>query len=144
MLVQAETKKDLQVNINADGHALLADEPIESGGDGAGPDPYALLLSALAACKVMTVHMYAERKGWPLEKVDVSLDTHKVHAEDCEDCESEPGAKVDIIEVRISFEGDLDETQLARLTQISEKCPVHRTLTSETVIRTERVAVGDV
>lgn len=137
MLVKAKTKQGLQVDIEADGHSLLADEPVESGGQDAGPNPYALLLSALAACKVMTVHMYAERKGWPLETVDVSLSTHKVHADDCEDCESEDGAKVDIIEVDIAFSGDLDESQRERLAEISDRCPVHRTLTSETVIRTQ-------
>lgn len=137
MLVKAKSKQNLQVEIEAAGHQLLADEPVESGGDDAGPDPYALLLSSLAACKVMTVHMYAEHKGWPLETVEIVLQTHKVHADDCEDCMSEPGAKVDIIEVEIGFEGDLDEGQLERLAEISERCPVHRTLTSETVIRTE-------
>ena len=120
-------------------HRLIADEPIGTGED-AGPDPYALLLSALGACKVITVRMYAERKGWPLETVEVSLDTHKVHARDCEDCESDPEARVDIIEVDIAFEGPLTEDQLARLVEISERCPVHRTLTGEVKIRTTRVS----
>ena len=120
-------------------HRLIADEPIGTGED-AGPDPYALLLSALGACKVITVRMYAERKGWPLETVEVSLDTHKVHARDCEDCESDPEARVDIIEVDIAFEGPLTEDQLACLVEISERCPVHRTLTGEVKIRTTRVS----
>ncbi len=137
MLVKGKTKGGFQVELEADGHELLADEPVDSGGDDAGPNPYALLLSALAACKVMTAHMYADRKKWPLEAVNVALSTHKVHAEDCEDCESEEGAKVDIIEVEIGFEGDLDQAQLDRLTEISERCPVHRTMISETVIRTK-------
>ena len=84
----------------------------------------------------MTVKMYAKRKDWPLEDVEISLSTHKVHAKDCEDCESDPNARVDVIERQISFSGDLTQNQIDRLTDIAGKCPVHRTLTSETVIRT--------
>jgi putative redox protein len=141
MLVTARKKENLQVSMEAGGHSLLADEPVSSGGEDKGPNPYALLLASLAACKVMTVQLYAQRKGWPLEDVRISLSTHKVHAEDCEDCDSDPGAKVDIIEAKIAFEGELDEAQISRLTEISERCPVHRSLTSETVIRTEQVAI---
>jgi putative redox protein len=84
----------------------------------------------------MTVQMYARRKGWPLEGVEVDLQTRKVHAKDCEDCESDPNAKVDIIDCQIRIQGDLVPEQIERLVDISERCPVHRTLTSETVIRT--------
>jgi len=135
MIVKATSSKNVQVKISAGRHQLLADEPVGVGDD-AGPDPYALLLSALGACKVMTVQMYARRKGWPLDGVQVDLQTYKVHTSDCDDCESDPNAKVDIVEVEISFTGDLDDGQVARLAEISERCPVHRTLTSETVIRT--------
>jgi putative redox protein len=85
----------------------------------------------------MTVQMYARRKKWPLEDVELSLSTRKVHAKDCEDCESDPNARVDIIDRQISFKGDLTPDQIDQLTDIASKCPVHRTLTSETVIRTE-------
>lgn len=139
MKVKASSLRNLQVEIDAEGHRLLADEPKEAGGDDAGPDPYGLLLSSLAACKIITVHMYARRKEWPLEAVNLLLSTHKVHARDCEDCESDPDAKVDIIEAEISFEGDLDDEQRERLAEISDRCPVHRTLTSEVKIRTEIV-----
>jgi putative redox protein len=122
------------VEISAGRHRFVSDEPIGVGDD-AGPDPYALLLSALAACKVMTVQMYARRKSWSLEDVVVELDTRKVHAKDCEDCESDPNAKVDIIDCQISFQGDLNQDQIDRLVEISGRCPVHRTLTSETKIR---------
>jgi putative redox protein len=81
--------------------------------------------------------MYARRKKWPLEDIELSLSTRKVHAKDCEDCESDPNARVDIIDRQISFKGDLTPDQIDRLTNIASKCPVHRTLTSETVIRTE-------
>jgi len=80
--------------------------------------------------------MYARRKGWSLDAVEVKLDTDKVYAKDCMDCESDPNAKVDIIERELKIIGDLEEDQISRLVQIADKCPVHRTLTSETKIRT--------
>lgn len=135
MKVVARSLANVQVEISAGQHQFVADEPLGVGDD-QGPNPYDLLLSALGACKVMTVQMYARRKGWPLEKVEVSLSTRKVHARDCEDCESNPNARVDLVECLISFQGDLNEQQVQRLTEISERCPVHRTLTSETKIRT--------
>jgi len=135
MRVTAKSLTNVQVEITSGRHTLLADESIGAGDD-AGPDPYALLLGALSACKVITVKMYAQRKGWQLNDVRVDLDIYKQHAKDCEDCESDPDAKVDIIDCRIQFQGDLDEEQVQRLLDISERCPVHRTLTSETKIRT--------
>ena len=138
MIITAKSASNYQVQINAGSHDFIADEPLGIGDD-AGPDPYSLLLSALAACNIMTVQMYAKRKNWPLEEMKLSLSTHKVHAKDCEECESEPDAKIDIIESQISFKGDLSSEQIERLTEIASKCPVHRTLTSETIIRTEIV-----
>jgi putative redox protein len=134
--VIARSLANLQVEINASNHAILADEPISAGGDNQGPSPYDLLLSALAACKVMTVHLYARRKQWPVDEVKITLDHNKVYAKDCEDCESDPSAKVDIIECAIHFEGDLTEEQIGRLAEISSRCPVQRSMTSETKIRT--------
>jgi putative redox protein len=131
----ARSLTNVQVEISAGQHQFVADEPIGVGDD-QGPNPYDLLLSALGACKVMTVQMYARRKGWPLDGVEVSLSTSKVHARDCEDCESNPNARVDLVECLISFQGDLTEQQVQRFAEISERCPVHRTLTSETKIRT--------
>jgi len=135
MKVIARNARNVQVEITAGSHTLLADEPLGVGED-AGPDPYALLLSALGACKVMTMMMYAKRKGWTLTDVEVILDTYKVHAKDCEDCESNPDARVDIIEVELRLKGDLSADQIQRLEEISERCPVHRTLTGEVKIRT--------
>jgi putative redox protein len=133
--VTAQSSTNVQVLIQSGRHEFIADEPLGIGDD-AGPDPYSLLLSSLAACTIMTVKMYAKRKDWLLEDVEISLSTHKVHAKDCEDCESDPNARVDVIERQISFSGDLTQNQIDRLTDIAGKCPVHRTLTSETVIRT--------
>jgi putative redox protein len=136
MKITAMSSTNVQVRIKTGRHEIIADEPLGIGDD-AGPDPYDLLLSSLAACTIMTVQLYARRKNWPLEDVELSLSTHKVHAKDCEDCESDPNARVDIIDRQISFIGDLTPEQIDRLTDIASKCPVHRTLTSETIIRTE-------
>lgn len=135
----ARSLANLQVEIKANNHTLLADEPILAGGQDLGPNPYDLLLSALAACKIMTVQMYAQRKGWIVESVNLSISHQKVYAKDCADCETEGSAKVDIIDCTIHFEGPLDETQRLRLAQIADRCPVHRSLTSETKIHTTLV-----
>ncbi len=135
MSVIARSAKGVQVEIFAGPHQFVADEPLGVGED-TGPNPYDLLLSALGACTVMTLHMYAKRKGWPLRAVEVRLSTRKIHARDCDDCESKPASRVDIIEREMTYQGELSEEQIARLTEIAERCPVHRTLTSETKIRT--------
>ena len=90
---------------------------------------------ALGTCTGMTLRMYADRKGWPLTEVKVHLKHNKIHAKDCEDCETQEG-KVDYIERILELEGDLDEAQIKRLTEIADKCPVHRTLHSEVKIQT--------
>ncbi len=138
MSVVARSSTNVQVEITAGRHRFVADEPLGVGDD-AGPNPYGLLLSALGACTVMTLQMYAQRKGWSLTGIEVRLSTHKIHARDCEDCESDPDARVDIIERELVLGGDLTPEQLARLQEMAEKCPVHRTLTSETKIRTKVV-----
>ncbi|HWU00147.1 MAG TPA: alpha/beta fold hydrolase [Terriglobales bacterium] len=122
--------------ISASGHALRADEPVAVGGTDSGPGPYDLLLSALGACTAMTVRMYAERKKWPLENVLVTLQHSKIHVDDCANCENSE-QKIDFINRQIRFEGPLDEAQRQRLLEIADKCPVHRTLTSEIRIETK-------
>jgi uncharacterized OsmC-like protein/alpha/beta superfamily hydrolase len=116
-------------------HVLAADEPASVGGDDTGPSPYDYLLVALGACTAMTLRLYADRKKLPVERVSVDLSHEKIHAEDCDRCETQVG-KVDRIERVISIEGDLDDEQRARLLEIADKCPVHRTLESETLIVT--------
>ena len=139
MAVRVAIRDNLQVEISAGNHRWLADEP-PGFGDDTGPNPYQLLLGALGACTAMTVQLYARHKGWPLDGVEMTLDTHKIHARDCDDCESDPDARVDVIEVDLDLRGGLSPEQRDRLEQIAARCPVHRTLTSETKIRTRRAA----
>jgi putative redox protein len=119
-------------------HRLLADEPAAMGGTDTGPGPYDLLLAALGSCTSMTIALYARRKQWPLEAVRVRLRHSKIHAADCADCETKVGM-LDRIERDVELVGSFDETQRARLLEIADKCPVHRTLSSEIVIRTRLV-----
>ncbi len=115
-------------------HELIADEPVPIGQD-LGPNPYDFLLTALGACVTMTLRMYADRKGWDLEEVQVQLEQSRVYAKDCAECESEDGY-VHIIEKKLKFIGELTEEQIQRLLEISDKCPVHKTLTNEIKIIT--------
>ena len=119
---------DLRQQIDAGSHTFYADEPADAGGDNAGPTPYDLLLGALGACTSMTLLMYARRKGWPLEDVEVRLSHQRDYARDCAECDTKP-VQLDRIERRITLKGQLDPSQRARLLEIAEKCPVHRTLT---------------
>ncbi len=122
--------------IAAGHHALGADEPADYGGDDGGPTPYDLVLAGLGACTSMTVRMYAARKGWPLDRVSVTLAHDKIHAADCADCETRDG-RIDRIERRLALDGELDAAQRARLLEIADKCPVHKTLKGEVEILTE-------
>ena len=124
----------LKQEIKAGAHKLIADEPREAGGSDAGPDPYSLLLAALGACTSMTLQMYAKRKGWPLEKVEVSLRHSRIHAKDCEECEVKEG-KVTLIERFIALTGPLNQEQKARLLEVAQRCPVHKTLVSAVSIK---------
>ena len=121
--------------IAAGPHTLRADEPLDVGGDDTGPGPYDLLLAGLGACTSMTLRIYAERKGWPLDRVSVRLKHDKIHAQDCADCETKAG-RLDRIGRELTLEGDLSAEQRAKLLEIADKCPVHRSLTSEIKIET--------
>ncbi len=133
-VVTAQNKLNYQVNIDAGSFSILADEPQSVGGDNLGPSPFELLLASLAACTAMTVRMYAKRKEWAVEKINLSLDHEKVSADACDDCLT-PNGKVDIININIDFEGDLTEDQVERLKFIAGRCPVHKSLVTETRIR---------
>jgi len=125
----------LRQEIEAGGHHLVSDEPLDLGGTDAGPTPYDLLVAALGSCTAITLQMYARHKGWPLLGVEVRLTHGKIHARDCAECETKEG-RIDRIEREIVLQGALDEAQRARLLEIADRCPVHRTLTSEIQIST--------
>lgn len=132
----SETREGkFQQLVQAGTHRIFSDEPTSMGGLDSGLSPYDLLLASLGACTAMTVRLYAERKALPLDRVSVHLTHAKIHAEDCENCETKEG-KIDRIDRAITFEGALDDGQRQRLMEIADKCPVHRTLTSEIDIRT--------
>jgi uncharacterized OsmC-like protein/alpha-beta hydrolase superfamily lysophospholipase len=135
VVVQEAGEGTFAQRIAAGAHQMRADEPVSVGGADSGPAPYDLLLAGLGACTSMTLRLYAERKGWPLSRVTVTLAHDRIHAEDCADCETKSG-RLDRIDRSLAVEGELDAEQRARLLEIADKCPVHRTLQSEVVIRT--------
>jgi putative redox protein len=116
-------------------HAMIADEPADAGGTDKGPSPYDLLAAALASCTSMTLQMYARHKGLELDEAIVRVEHAKIHAEDCENCETKIG-KIDRLTRTITLEGELDDDARARLLEIADRCPVHRTLTGEMQIVT--------
>lgn len=132
-IVHAHIPSDevFKTTLTAGDHELTADEPknVEGGNDD-GPDPYDYLLMSLGTCTLMTVQMYAKRKGWELDDMYMELRHDKRHVEDCENCE-DTGSKIDVIEKELIIEGDYPEDQLDKLLDISKKCPVHRTLQSD-------------
>jgi len=135
VVVRETGRGRLQQEVVVGRHHLLADEPVAAGGLDSGPGPYDLLLAGLGACTAMTLRLYAERKGLALERVTVELSHTKIHAEDCAECETKEGM-IDRIERAITLTGKLGEDQRVRLMEIADKCPVHRTLTSEIDIHT--------
>jgi len=121
-------------------HFMTADEPVSFGGNDFGPSPYELVSAGLSACTAMTVQMYVKRKGWELENIQVHTSYSKSHADDCGDCESD-AAKIDTFHREIKLVGDLNEKQITRILQIADKCPVHKTLHSETQVITKLIDV---
>jgi uncharacterized OsmC-like protein/pimeloyl-ACP methyl ester carboxylesterase len=138
--VVARTQDGFQTEIQARHHALIADEPVAVGGTDLGPTPYDLIAAALGACTTMTLRMYADRKQWPLEEVVARLRHSRVHAEDEQRCETDE-PRLDHLEREITLVGPLDEAQRARLLEIADRCPVHRTLSAGVHIDT---ALADV
>jgi putative redox protein len=130
-VVVRETRANkFQQSISVGPHRLTADEPVAAGGGDTGPGPYDLVLAGLGACTSMTMRMYADRKALPLERVTVTLSHSRIHAEDCAECETRVGM-LDQFDRVIEMQGALDGEQRQKLMEIADKCPVHRTLTSE-------------
>lgn len=119
-------------------HHLAIDEPASYGGTDSGPSPYDLILAALGSCTSMTIGLYARKRSWPVDKISVSLWHSKIHAKDCDDCETKDG-RIDRIEMEIHLDGSLTDEQRAKLMEVAGKCPVHQTLTSEINIKTRAV-----
>jgi len=136
VVVQETRASKFQQMIAVGDHRLIADEPVDAGGTDSGPGPYDLLLAGLGACTSMTMRLYADRKSIPLARTTVTLKHSRIYAKDCEDCETKEGM-ISQIERVIAMEGSMDEDQRAKLLDIADKCPVHRTLTSEIKIVTK-------
>jgi len=136
VVISAKTNQGFLTTVNANGHKVLVDEPIKVGGSNLGPTPYDYLSVALGSCTTMTINMYARHKKIPLDKVSVEIGHHKIHADDCLDCESKD-TKVDVFSRELSFEGDLTDAQRQRMLEIADKCPVHKTLHNEIKITTK-------
>jgi putative redox protein len=133
VVVAENGRGTLQQDVTVGRHRLIADEPVSAHGLDGGPDPYGYLLTALGACTSMTLRLYANRKSLPVRRISVALKHSRIHAADCETCEVKEGM-LDQIDRTVTIEGDLDDGTRARLLEIAEKCPVHRTLTSEVII----------
>jgi putative redox protein len=140
--ITADLTTGFAVELRAGEHVWRADEPTELGGTATGPDPYELLISAVAACTCITVSMYCQRKGWDLHSISAKYELDKVHADDCEDCEDEAKGYVDRVRSEIFIEGDFDDEQRARLSGIAERCPVHKTLDHGVSFTIETIFVG--
>lgn len=136
VVVQETRKSKFNQIITVGPHHLVADEPVAAGGEDAGPGPYDFLLAGLGACTSMTMRLYADRKSLPLDRVTVTLKHSKIYAKDCAECETREGM-LDQIERDIAMDGALDAEQRKKLMEIADKCPVHRTLTSEIRIVTK-------
>jgi uncharacterized OsmC-like protein/pimeloyl-ACP methyl ester carboxylesterase len=136
VVVRETRNSKFQQIVTTGPHRMLADEPVAVGGQDSGPGPYDFVLAGLGACTSMTMRMYADRKALPLERVTVTLQHSKIYAKDCEECETREGM-LDQIDRVIKIDGALDADQRKRLMEIADKCPVHRTLTSEVRIVTK-------
>jgi uncharacterized OsmC-like protein/pimeloyl-ACP methyl ester carboxylesterase len=130
VVVQETGISKFQQSVTVGPHHLLADEPVAAGGEDTGPGPYDFLLAGLGACTSMTMRLYADRKSLPLARTTVTLRHSKIYAQDCAECETKAGM-LDQIERVITMEGALNAEQRQKLMEIADKCPVHRTLTSE-------------
>jgi putative redox protein len=138
VVVRGNAREFLQT-VTSGRHQLRADEPVSYGGGDEAPGPYDYLLTALGVCTSMTIGLYARRKKLPLEGITVALRHSRIHATDCEECETKEG-HIDRIDLDIELSGPLSPEQHAKLMEIASKCPVHRTLKSEIDIRLKAVA----
>ncbi|WP_297792026.1 bifunctional alpha/beta hydrolase/OsmC family protein [uncultured Eudoraea sp.] len=139
VVASLDAEEGFSTSMKVGNHYMLADEPEDFGGNDFGPSPYEFVSAGLSACTAMTIQMYAKRKGWELQNVEVHTSYGKSHVEDCLDCES-PGAKIDTFHRELKLSGSLDERQTKRILEIADKCPVHKTLHTETQVITKVIA----
>lgn len=137
VMANLEKGDDFTTEMKAGIHYFKADEPEDFGGKNLGPSPYELVSSGLAACTAMTLQMYAKRKNWNLNGVEIHINYQKVHAEDAENCDDKKSKKIDTFSREIVLKGNLDEKQQQKLLEIANKCPVHKTLSSDINIETK-------
>lgn len=137
VIVRGDAKGFAQ-KIDIGPYHIDADEPVSYGGTDSGPSPYDFILGALGACTSMTIGLYARKRSWPVDKITVSLRHSKIHAKDCDDCETKEG-RIDRVEMEIHLEGALTDEQRAKLMEVAGKCPIHQTLTHEINIKTRAV-----
>jgi len=135
VVASLDSEDGFSTSMKVGNHYMMADEPEEFGGNDFGPSPYELVSAGLSACTAMTIQMYVKRKGWDLQNVEVHTSYSKSHAEDCQDCES-PGTKIDTFHRELKLTGSIDEKKVQRILEIADKCPVHKTLHSETQVIT--------
>ena len=140
--ITADLATGYAVELRSGDHVWPADEPTAVGGTDTGPDPYALLLSAIAACACITLSMFCERKGWDLHSVSARYEHDKIHADDCKDCDDDISGRIDRIRSEIFIEGTFDDDQRARLSDVARRCPVHKTVAGGVTFTTECVFAG--
>jgi len=140
--ITADLTTGFAVELRAGEHVWYADEPASLGGTDTGPNPYELLLSAVGACTAITISMYCRRKGWDLHSVSARYELDKIHIDDCADCDDSASGYVDRVRSEIFIEGDFDDGQRKRLTEIAQRCPVHKTVDHGVAFTTETVFVG--
>ncbi|RRO12564.1 bifunctional alpha/beta hydrolase/OsmC family protein [Flavobacteriaceae bacterium 14752] len=138
VVASLDKNDDFTTEMALGSHRLQADEPEDFGGKDLGPSPYELVSGGLAACTAMTIQMYAKRKKWPVENVEVHINHKKDHCNDCENIDDK-NSKIDIFERDIILKGDLDDKQRQRLLEIANKCPVHKTLHSDVEVKTKLI-----
>ncbi len=141
--ITADLTEGFAVELRHGDHVWYADEPTDMGGTDTGPNPYALLLSAIAACTCITLSMYCKRKGWTVRSISAQYDLDRVHADDCEDCDDDAAGMIERIRSEIYIDGDFpDDAARDRITDIARRCPVHKTVANGATFTTECVFVG--
>ena len=140
--VTADLTSGFAVELRAGDHVWHADEPASLGGTDTGPNPYELLLSAVAACTTITISMYCQRKGWDLHSVSARYDYDRVHANDCDDCDDDATGKIERVRSEIYIEGDFTDDARAKLADIARRCPVHKTIDAGVTFTTECIFAG--